>query len=168
MRISVIAAIGKNRELGVKNKIPWHIKEDLQRFKNLTLHKTIIVGRKTYESLIEYYQKSGRPLPERKMIIISNRTNKSNLTNLTYWTNSMESAIDLAKKIEKKEVFISGGAQIYSLGIKYTDKLYLTLVDKEYPDADAFFPDYSEFKKIVFEENNISSNIKYKFIELEK
>jgi len=67
------------------------------------------------------------------------------------------------------EIYVSSvGRKIYSLGIKHADKLYLTLVDREYPDADAFFPDYSEFKKVVSEENRVQGDLKYKFIELIK
>ena len=111
----------KNRGIGYQNKIPWHIREDLLRFKNLTTGKTIIVGRKTYESLIAYYEKSGRPMPDRKMIVITR--NKDILQKLNvFFTDSIENAIELAKKIELQEVIISGGAQIFELGIIFIIK----------------------------------------------
>lgn len=160
----MIAAIGKNRELGQNNKLLWHIPEDAKRFKDLTEGHAVIMGRKTYESLPEKF----RPLPNRTNIVVTRNSTFTTTTAQLIVVNSLEAAIEAAKKIEKKEIFIIGGAQIYGEGIKYADKLYLTLVDKEYPDADAFFPDYSEFKKIVYEEARMDGKYSYKFIDLGK
>lgn len=170
--ISIIAAIGKNRELGKDNKLLWHIPEDFKRFKELTKGHVVIMGRKTYESLPEKF----RPLPNRVNIVITR--NKDAIKGLinqttTIFCDSLENAIEnsqsaIRNKKLSNEIFIIGGAEIYKQGIKYADKLYLTLIDQEYPDADVFFPDYSEFKKIVFEENHTSNKIKFKFIELTK
>jgi len=169
--ISIIAAIGKNRELGRGNKLLWHIHDDMERFKNLTTGQVVIMGRKTYESVSEKY----RPLPNRINIVITRDVNYSSSEvekngsrqARTIICSSIEEAINKAKKFHK-EIFIIGGAQIYSLAIKYADKLYLTLVDKEYPNADAFFPDYPEFKKKVFEEEHHLENLYFKYIELVK
>lgn len=164
--ISIIAAIGKNRELGKDNKLLWHIPEDFKRFKDLTSGHVVIMGRKTYESLPEKF----RPLPNRTNIVISRRLNESNETNksnLTYWVNSMEAAFAKASS-SQGEIFVIGGASIYEQGIKYADKLYLTLVEKEFPDADTFFPDYSQFKKIVYEEKHHDDIYSYRFVELER
>lgn len=166
--ISIIAAIGKKRELGVKNRIPWHIREDLLRFKHLTLGKTVIMGRKTFESVSNYYKHSKNPVPNRRHIIVTHNKNYQTDLKNSYIVFSIEEAIDLAKKIEPDEVFISGGAQMFSQGIKYADKLYLTIVNKEFPEADAFFPDYADFKKKIFEENHSQENLQYKFVELIK
>lgn len=173
--ISIIAAIGKNRELGKDNKLLWHIPEDFKRFKDLTSGHVVIMGRKTYESLPEKF----RPLPNRANIVVTRDMN-FNAKGITV-CHSIEEALQFAKQektsavfplpsptAEVKEIFIIGGASIYEQGIKYADKLYLTLVDKEYPDADAFFPEYSEFKKKVFEEDHKKGNIQFKFITLEK
>lgn len=162
----MIAAMDENRGIGYKGRIPWHIKEDLLRFKNLTIGKTIIIGRKTYQSLIGYYQRSGKPMPKRKTIIVT-RQKLISIPDGFWFCHSIEEALDLAKKIEKEEVFISGGAEIFAQGIKYTEKLYLTIIKGVF-QADTFFPDYSEFKKKVFEENHKSGEIKFKFIELIK
>jgi dihydrofolate reductase len=161
MIISMIAAIGKNRELGKDNKLLWHLKEDFQRFKNLTSGNVVIMGRKTYDSLPE----KNKPLPNRINIIISRNKSWSPLGSYVY--NSLEEAILEAKKFNK-EIFIIGGASVYEQGIKYADKLYLTVIDKEYPDADAFFPDYPEFKKIIFEEKHQEKDLVYRFIDLVK
>lgn len=171
--ISIIAAIGKNRELGVKNRIPWHIREDLLRFKNLTLNKPVIVGRKTFESLLGYYKKSQRPFPKRDYFIVTRDQNYLPDMSGVVGTNdsryiiatSVEQAVNRAKKETQEEVFVIGGASIYQEGIKYADKLYLTLVDITTPDADAFFPDYSDFKKKTFEENHKDNNPPYAFAD---
>ena len=156
--ISIIAAIGKNRELGKDNKLLWHIPGDFKRFKELTSGHVVIMGRKTYESI-------GKSLPNRINYVITRDKNYQAIGCFIF--NSLESAINFAKK-KTSEVFIIGGAEIYKQGIKYADRLYLTLVDKEFPNADTFFPDYSGFKKVVSEENHTSGDIKFKFVELTK
>ena len=160
----------ENRGIGYHGKIPWHIREDLLRFKNLTVGKTVIFGRKTYDSLLGYYQRSGRPMPTRRTIVVSRSSGSiasGSLTKDLYYVSSVEEAIRLAKKIEPVEVFISGGGEIFNQGIKYAEKLYLTVVEGKF-QADAFFPDYSEFKNIISEENRSDQNFKYKFVELVK
>lgn len=159
--ISIIAAIGKNRELGKDNKLLWQIPSDMKRFRDLTTGSVVIMGRKTYESLPQKF----RPLPDRVNVIITR--DNSYFAPGAVVVNSMEAAIEEAKKTNKV-IFIIGGAQIYSLGIKYAEKLYLTQVDKEYPEADAFFPDYTDFSKTVSEQEYQSGKLKFKFIELVK
>ena len=157
--ISIIAAIGKNRELGKDNKLLWHISQDFKRFKTLTSGHIVIMGRKTFESI-------GKPLHNRVNIVITrNRTWAPLGCTVCY---SIKEALRQAQGKLSEEVFIIGGAEIYKQGIQYADKLYLTLVNQGYPEADAFFPDYSEFKKIIFEENHFSGKIKFKFIDLIK
>ncbi|MFA6081319.1 MAG: dihydrofolate reductase [Patescibacteria group bacterium] len=159
--ISIIAAIGKNRELGKDNKLLWHISQDFKRFKDLTSGHVVIMGRKTYESLPEKF----RPLPNRINIVVTRDINFKEDGIIV--CHSIEEAINSAKE-KTSEIFIIGGASIYEQGIKYADKLYLTLVDKEFSEADAFFPEYGEFKKKVFEKSHNSDDIKFKFIELIK
>ena len=178
--ISIIAAIGKNRELGKNNKLLWHIPEDFKRFKNLTSGHTVIMGRKTYESLPEKF----RPLPNRVNIILSRHSGeptqsetpeslsdsgRASLVRMTLsiYCSSIEDALEKAKAFGK-DIFIIGGASIYTQGIKYANKLYLTLVDKAYSDADAFFPAYGEFGKVVWEKNGVEGELKYRFMELIK
>ena len=180
MKLSIIAAIGKNRELGKDNKLIWHIKEDLQRFKALTSGHPIIMGRKTWESL------PIKPLPNRYNIVITSSANYQ--ADGAVVCNSIEEGIKRAKRhsgeveastdsridsgqarMTKNEVFVIGGGQIYEQAIKkgLVDKLYLTLVDGSF-DADTFFPDYSDFKKVVFEKESQSDKYKYRFLELER
>ena len=158
----MIAAIGKNRELGKDNKLLWHIGEDFKRFKYLTSGNVVIVGRKTFESI-------GKPLPNRTNIVITR--NKSYHPDGVVVCYSIEEAIEFVKKnpfTSGKEVFIIGGAELYRQGIIFANKLYLTLINKEYPDADTFFPDYSEFKKISFEKECNKDGLFFKFINLAK
>lgn len=159
MKISIIAAIGKNRELGKDNKLIWHIKEDLQRFKSFTKGHPIIMGRKTWESL------PFKPLPNRTNIVVTR--DKQQITSGAVVCSSIEEALAKAREIEKSETFIIGGGQIYQQALPFADKLYLTIVNGDF-DADTFFPDYSEFKKVVFEQAGESEGLKYKFVELQK
>ncbi|MFH1894929.1 MAG: dihydrofolate reductase [Patescibacteria group bacterium] len=154
--ISMICAVGKNKEIGFKNKLLWNLPNDLKHFREVTAGHTVVMGQTTFESI-------GRRLPDRKNIILSLGRN--------YKAKDCEVSSDLkgiAKKYKnaEEEVFIIGGASIYKQFIQYADKLYLTLVDDS-PEADTFFPDYSEFKHIVSESETQEENgIKYKFIEL--
>ncbi|OGH25113.1 MAG: hypothetical protein A3B47_03390 [Candidatus Levybacteria bacterium RIFCSPLOWO2_01_FULL_39_24] len=170
MKVSAIAAIGKNRELGKDNKLLWHIKEDLQRFRNITKGHPVIMGRKTWESL------PTKPLPKRYNIVIT-RDAKFKAEGAVV-CNSIEESIKKAAASaegfgEPKEIFIIGGGQIYDQAIKkgLVDKLYLTIIDPPAggdSEADTFFPDYSEFKAVISEKAGESEGYKYKFLDLEK
>ena len=144
--ISLIAAVGKNYELGKDNKLIWHFKKDMEYFKEVTTGKTVVMGRKTYESI-------GRPLPNRRNIVITSR---------------MLEGVETVKTVDEildmhDDIFIIGGASIYEEFIKYADKIYLTLIDKEY-DADTYFPTFDEnqFKKTVIKEET-ENDIKLTF-----
>lgn len=169
-KISIIAAIGPNRELGKDNKLLWHISEDLKRFKALTTGNVIIMGRKTYESI-------GKPLPNRTNIVITRNKsvaeqfiapeiNGAMNRTATLFYNSMEDAIKKGNE-SNKEIFIIGGGQIYQEALKYADKLYLTLVQGKF-EADTFFPDYSIFKKVVAKEEGEEKGQRFTFVELIK
>ena len=167
----------EKRGIGKDNKIPWHISEDFKRFKKITSGHPIIMGRKTWDSL------PFKPLPNRTNIIVTHDLNFSphqihhKLRNCSICeslgyavVNSLEQAIDVAKKKERDnngEIFIIGGGQIFQQALPFADRLYLTIVEGEF-DADTFFPDYSSFKKVVFEESHASGGYKYKFLELER
>jgi len=156
--ISMICAVGKNKEIGFKNKLLWHLPEDLRHFKKITMGHCVIMGQKTFESI-------GKALPGRKNIILSLTPNY--MAKDCEISNNLEEIANRYKDSEE-EVFIIGGASIYRQFIKYANKLYLTLVDDS-PPADAFFPDYSEFNQLISESELQEENgIKYKFIELKK
>lgn len=154
--ISIIAALDENRAIGKDNKLLWHIPDDLRRFKRLTLHHPVIMGRKTYESI-------GRLLPERTNIIVT--ANPYYKVPGAIITQSIEAALNEAKKIDPKEIFIIGGAKIYQEAIIYADKLYVTLVKGIY-DADAYFPDYSQFSTVVSKESGRSGIYRYTIMTL--
>lgn len=158
MKISLIAAISGKGALGKDNKLLFHIPEDLKRFKKLTSGHPIIMGRKTFESI-------GRPLPNRTNIIVTRDMSYKAASCIV--SHSLEEAFSIARSGDTDEIFIIGGGQIYSQAIKIADKLYLTVVEGEY-EADTFFPEYSQFKKIVFEQSGETNGYKYRFLDLEK
>ena len=159
-KISIIAAVASgNRALGKDNKLIYYIHEDLKRFRKLTEGHVIIMGRKTFESI-------GQPLPNRISIIITR--DPEYMAEGCIVVHSLDEALRLPSVAQgDNEVFVIGGGQIYQEAIKLADKLYLTIVEGN-PDADTFFPDYSEFKKVISEESKESAGYKYKFITLEK
>ncbi|MCJ7826284.1 dihydrofolate reductase [Patescibacteria group bacterium] len=137
--LSVIAAIGKNRELGKDNKLLWNIPEDMAWFREKTTGHPVIMGRKTFASI-------GHPLPNRLNIIIT-RDPSFQAEGITI-VHSLEEAIELGKAAGNNEVFIIGGANLYAQAVPIADKLYITQVDALRPDADTFFPEYeSRFTK---------------------
>ena len=135
IKLSMIAAMGRNRVIGKDNDMPWHLPADLQHFKKTTLGSPIIMGRKTYDSI-------GRPLPGRLNIILSRNTEL--VIEGCSVVNSLEDAIGLAEKTNASEIFITGGAHLYNKFLENADRLYLTLIDEEY-DGDTYFPDYTQF-----------------------
>lgn len=162
--ISIIVAIARDRGIGYQNKLLVHLPPDLKHFKAITSGHAIIMGQKTFESI-------GRPLPNRQNIILSFDKNFKALDCEVF--DSIEAALNFAKQSEQEknpenpEAFFIGGASIYKQAIQYADKLYITLIDAQYP-ADTFFPDYSEFKNIIKEEAQEHDGLKFKFIELTK
>jgi len=140
MILSIIVAVGKNNEIGEGNRLLWHLPAELKHFKEITTGHTIIMGRKTFESLPK------GPLPNRRNIVIS-RNPELKIEGAEVYS-SLELA--LLKTINDDEVFIIGGAQIYRQTFPDADKLYLTKVHAEFPQADTFFPeiDYAEWKEI--------------------
>jgi len=162
-RICAVVAIGKNRELGKNGKLLWHIPDDLKRFKELTMGHPVIMGRKTFESIVSYIK---GPLSGRTNIVIT-RDSSWKYEGATV-VRSLEEAIEKAKELDAEEIHIGGGADIYKQALPLIDKLYLTLIDAE-GEADTFFPPYMEqFKKKVFEEAHEWNGIKYRFVDLER
>ncbi len=168
MRISAIAAIGGNRELGKRGDLLWKIPEDMEHFRTITRGHTVIMGRKTWESL----PPRARPLPGRMNIVITKDENF--FAEGASVVHSIEEAIKIAESSaaprndEEDEVFIIGGGQIYKEALLYTDRLYLTVIDASDKEADAFFPDYSEFRKVIGREEHESGGYTYTFLTLEK
>lgn len=130
--ISMIAAMAKNRVIGRENSLPWHLPEDLKHFKQKTLDKPVVMGRKTYESV-------GKPLPGRENVIIT-RNADYQADGCTIVT-SLEQAIEHLAKVE--EIMIIGGTEIYRLALPMAHRMYLTFIDLEV-DGDAYFPEWDD------------------------
>ena len=162
MIISVIVAIGKNNEIGRNNQLLTHLPADLKHFKEITSGHTIVMGRKTFDSLPK------GPLPNRKNIIIS-RNKELKIEGATVYP-SLDYA--LIKLMDEDEIFIIGGAEIYKQIFPDADKLYLTKIHAEFHDADTFFPEinYKEWR-IVNQETFFADEknpYNYTFLELER
>lgn len=155
--ISLIAAIGKNNELGKNNDLLWHIKEDLENFKNLTMGKYIVMGANTYYSL-------PKKLKGRKYVVLSKKL-KEIEQGIVF--SSFEDLLNFVK-LQKEEVIIIGGASIYSLFIPFCDKIYLTEIEDS-KEADVYFPkfDKRKFQRKVLQENE-EEGLKYKFVVYER
>lgn len=129
MSIKLIAAIGKNRELGRDNSLMWNLPGDMRFFRTTTQGSAVIMGRKTYESI-------GRPLPKRENIVIS-RNGELKIEGVQV-VSCLEDAIAAAKG----DAFIIGGASIYAAALPIADEFILTEIDMAYPGADVFFPEF--------------------------
>jgi dihydrofolate reductase len=136
--ITIIAATGKNNELGKNNTLVWHLPDDFKRFKELTTGHHIIMGRKTFESF-------PKPLPNRTHVVITRQNNYN--PDGCIVVDSMEEAIKVCPQNE--EIFIIGGGEIYNLGMPFSSKIELTRVFESF-DADTFFPEinFTEWKLI--------------------
>lgn len=155
---SLIVAIGKNNEIGKDNQLIWHFTEDLKFFKKMTMNKTIIMGRKTFESLPNI-------LPNRKHIILTK--NKNYQINNILVMHSKKEVIDYIKSTEE-ECFIIGGESIYKEFLPECYTLYITEIDKTY-SADTFFPKFNKHlyhKKIIG--TNEEKGVKYSFVKYQK
>jgi len=155
-QIIAIAAIGKNRGLGKDNNLIYKIPEDMKHFRDATLGHPIITGRKNFESM-------GRALPGRPTIVVTRDTSYT-FEGVTV-VHTIEDAIAKAQELDQEKIFIIGGGEIYKAALPYTDTLDLTLIDDEKP-ADVFFPDYSEFTKVISEEKKEHEGTSYSFVTL--
>ncbi len=162
MFLRLVAAIGKNREIGKNGKMPWDLPDDLKHFRHVTEGKPVIMGRKTYESI-------GRPLPKRTNIVVSRDPDLK--IEGVHTATSLEEALEIAKKENPEEACIIGGAQIYSLALPFADRLSLTIVDGKF-DADAFFPEFSkhEWREVsrIHHEKDERHKHAFEFVEWEK
>lgn len=153
-KLSTIVAIANNRVIGINNTLPWHLPEDLKRFKALTMGHHIIMGRKTYESL-------GRLLPGRTTVIVTRNRDYKVEGALT--AHSLKDAIAMCGNDE--EVFLIGGAELYQDGLKYSEKLYITEIDLDVA-GDAHFPDFdsSHWQEIAREAHVSEKGLKFNYV----
>ena len=152
--LSLIVAIAKNRVIGVNNTLPWHLPEDLKRFRAITTGHHIIMGRKTYDSL-------GRLLPGRTTVIVTR--NQDYKVEGAIVVNSLEAAISACG--DDNEVFLIGGAELYKDGLKLANKLYITEIDAEYA-GDAFFPEFemNEWKAGERESHQAGNGLGFSYV----
>lgn len=156
MKCIAIVAMGRQREIGRRGKLLWHLPRDMSFFKETTMGHSVIMGRKNWESI----PKKFRPLPGRKNIVVT-RNPDYKIEGAELITDLRDASKFVTEKDEK--CFIIGGAQIYQLAMDYDliDEMYITHVDKRFPDADTFFPyvnwDHWDQEEILFhpkDENN--------------
>ncbi|RKR85248.1 dihydrofolate reductase [Mucilaginibacter gracilis] len=157
MYITIVVAIASNYAIGKNNQLLWHLPKDLKHFKDITAGGTVIMGRKTFDSV-------GKPLPKRRNIIIT----RQNITiDGCEVVNSLDAAIALCK--DEQEVFIVGGAEIYRQAMHICNRIYLTIVHHAF-DADTFFPEiaYKEWKETEREDHETDEKhaFSYSFITL--
>ena len=131
MQVTLIAAFDKNQAIGIQGDLPWHLSSDLQNFKKLTTGNTIVMGRKTYDSI-------GRALPHRKNIVLTRNTTWEKPDVITI--HNVNEIYEVC--LNEKEVYIIGGAEIYNEFIDIATKMVLSYVDVEINNADAFFPKF--------------------------
>lgn len=137
MKISIIVAMDINRVIGINGKLPWHLPADLKRFKKLTTGHTVIMGRKTHESIIK---KLGTTLPNRVNIVVSSTLTLNFGMGGCIVARSFEEALDIAlQNNTQKKVFIIGGEQMYKASLLFADKIYSTMVHGDFM-GDTFFP----------------------------
>lgn len=149
--INIIAAVGKNLELGLNNQLIWNLKGDMKYFRETTLGYTVVMGRKTYESI-------GRPLPNRRNIVITSKK-----------IDGVETLTDPEKILSLEEdVFIIGSASIYEYFLPFADNLYLTEINEEH-EADTYFPNFdkSNYEKVTIEKN-IENGVEYTFVSFKR
>lgn len=132
--LSMIVAMGENRVIGKDNTMPWHLPNDLQYFKKTTTGKTIIMGRKTFDSL-------GRVLPNRKHVVLT-RSNDSFPEEVDV-IHDIDDIFQYIENNKEEEIFIIGGGQLFKLMLPYTDRLYVTLIDQPF-SGDVYFPEIDE------------------------
>src|SRR5690554_1856123 len=150
--ITMIAAAGENNEIGRKNDLLWHLPDVFKRFKKITSHHFIIMGRKTFESF-------PKPLPNRVHIVIT--TNRSYGKVGAVVVHSLEEALE--KAASKKDVFVIGGGEIYKLALAVADKIELTRVHASFKDADTFFPKFSKDEWELISEEKHEKDEKHKY-----
>lgn len=156
-RLSVIAALARNRVIGRDNDLPWHLPEDLKRFRALTMGHHIVMGRKTYESL-------GRLLPGRTTVVVTR--NPSYEVPGAIVVNSLEQAVQACG--DDPEIFLIGGAELYQQSLALAERLYLTEIDAEF-EGDAYFPEFSpeEWRETAREPHVSAEGLPFSYVTYE-
>jgi dihydrofolate reductase len=161
MKISLIAAIGRNREIGKDNDLMWNLPDDMRFFRDTTLHHHIIMGRKNYDSIPEKY----RPLKDRTNLILSRNADFIAPNCVVFQT--IEQAFAYSVEAGETELFVIGGAQVYDLALQTgkVDRMYLTFVDADFESADTFFPAFntSDWTRTELNKKEVDDRHKFGF-----
>lgn len=161
--VSMIVAIGKDRAIGKGNELLWRIPDDMKRFRTLTSGHPVIMGRKTWESLPEKF----RPLPGRVNVVVSRQERYEAKGAAVVSTLAAGLAI-AAEAPGSEEIFVIGGAQLYTEALPFANRLYVTVINDQ-KEADVFFPEYEkEFTKIISSEKHEHEGITYEWLTLER
>lgn len=156
--LSLVAAIGRNRELGRDGGLLWRIPDDIIHFRMITVGHPVVMGRKTWESLSEKF----RPLPGRLNVVVTRQVNYEARGAIV--VSSFETARAVVSAC--REVFVIGGGELYTTALPYAMRLYLTLIDAD-AEADTFFPAYEDDFRIIVEEPGIGDP-RHRFLVLER
>ena len=163
MDLALIVAVARNHVIGCNNTIPWHLPEDLKRFRELTLHSVVVMGRKTFESL-----PNQQPLKHRIHIVLSRQHREDTGTDNVRFVQE-EDVFDVLRSYRDKKIFIIGGADIYNMFYPYCPILYVTVIEEDMP-GNAYFPyswsDMTQNGALVEESETYTSkhnHLKYKY-----
>lgn len=162
--VVIVAGIGeRTRAIGKGNQILFHVPDDLKRFKELSLGHPVIMGRKTFESIVAMI---GKPLPGRDNIVVTRDERYSHAGAKV--AHSLEEALELALESKPHEIHIGGGAEMYKMALPYVDKLYLTLFDDD-REGDSFFPEYAgDFEEVARHGTRDHNGLKYEWVDFER
>ena len=163
MKLSIIVAMSDNHVIGKNNKLPWHLPEDLKRFKDITHGHTVIMGRKTFEAI-------GKPLPGRLNIVLSSNPDYRVPKDVLI-ASSVDNAVDLASNSGAEEAFFIGGTAVFEEALDWIDYLYLTVIHKKFA-GDAYFPDFDlgafDISKRITRKSVNEPSLSYSFIDAER
>ena len=154
MNISLIAALDRNNAIGRGNALPWHLPNDLKRFKALTLGKSVLMGRKTAESL-------GRALPGRRNLVLT-RSGNAPFAGMDV-VASMDAALAIARSDGAEELCVIGGGEVFALALPRATIMYLTHVDTVVENADAFFPSFDAGQWTVTRRESHAADARHAF-----
>lgn len=167
MKLSLIVATANNNAIGRNNELPWHLPQDLKYFKSVTLGKPVIMGRKTFESI-------GKPLPGRTNIVVTRQKDWKFAGVLV--AKSVEEALEIGQQFRNEqdnlaeEIMVIGGAEIYRHALPIANRVYLTRIDADVSNADAYFPELpsTQWKLTSEISGDNDANLKHKFLVFEK
>lgn len=161
--IAIVVAADKNGAIGARNRVPWHIKSDLIRLATLCRQHTVIVGRKTFDSMARYYNERGTAMPGAHYIVVTHNEDYQPASTKASTALSMPEAIDKAKDLGDNHVVVIGGGAIFKESMPYVDRIYYTEVQTALTDADAYFekPQAKEWREVTHEHHDQDDRDQY-------